>query len=157
MAGDRVDSISEARKLYREHRRHRHEGHVTDYEAGPAPRYGVGGTGMDGVDVDLEQLRQAEHDLADLHDGLVDHLRAAQDLSGPLNDGTSPVTTPMRKAFRDRADPEGGVQAALVDYLDQLVAVRSAILDTLATYAGVDGDEADRLNRQLAYLDQEGV
>jgi hypothetical protein len=84
----------------------------------------------------------------------VDHLKAAQHLMGPLGDGGGPVTGPMRKAFLARADVDGGVQAALLDYLEEMVAVRVAILNTLSTYEGVDGETTNRLARQMSQLEE---
>jgi hypothetical protein len=108
---------------------------------------------MDGIDVDLDALRQAERDLAALHDDLMQHLRDAGELTGPLGDGGGPVTLRMGKAFKRRADVEGGVQSALVDYLGELTGVRFAILNTLAGYDAVNSDMAARFNRQVAQLE----
>lgn len=155
MAGDRVDSFTEAKELYRGHRPQSVAYFTPDIRAGAAPVHGAAGTNMDGIATDFDALVAAERELADLHDDLYDQLRAATALAGPLGDGSSPVTAHMRRAFLDRADIEGGVQAALVDYIEELFAVRSAILETLRTYQGVDGDAADRLNRQMAQMDRE--
>ncbi|HEY0447742.1 hypothetical protein [Actinophytocola sp.] len=150
MARERVDSFTEAKELYGEHKRPRHAAYVApDITVGAAPQHGATGTGMDGIAADFDALVQAERELGDLHDELFTQLRAAAQLSEPLGDGTSPVTGPMRKAFLDRADMEGGVQAALADYIRELGDVRSAILQTLGTYQGVDGEAADRLRRQM--------
>jgi hypothetical protein len=155
MARERVDSFSEAKELYREHRPQSVAYFSPDIRAGAMPLHGAVGTGMDGIAVDLTALVQAERELAELHDDLFDQLRAANALDGPLGDGAGPVTIHMRRAFLNRADLEGGVRAALVDYIEELFTVRSAILQTLAAYQGVDSDLAARLNRQLAQLAQE--
>ncbi|HWM06897.1 MAG TPA: hypothetical protein VNP92_31550, partial [Actinophytocola sp.] len=111
MAGKRVDSFTEAKELYGDHKGPRHGGYIVpDIRDNGLPMHGAAGTNMDGIATDFEELRQAELKLADLHDDLVGHLQAATELSGPLNDGTSPVTGPMRRLFKDRADMEGGVQ-----------------------------------------------
>ena len=155
MARERVDSFSEAKELYGEHKPPRPGAFAApDVQAGAAPQHGAAGQNMDGIATDFDQLRQAERELAGLHDELVAHLRSAADLSGPLGDGSSPVTGPMRTAFADRADMAGGVQAALLDYIDELVAVRVAILDTLATYQGVDDEAVIRLNRHVADVEE---
>jgi hypothetical protein len=154
MAGERIDNLTEAKRLQREHRQHDVAYFAPDVRMGAGVAHGVSGVGMDGIEVDLGALRQAERDLAGLHDGLVQHLKDAQDLTGPLGDGASPVTGPMRKAFLSRADMEGGVQTALLDYLEEMVAVRVAILNTLATYEGVDDDTANRLSRQMSQLEE---
>lgn len=156
MARERVDSFQEAKELYREHRPRSVESYFSpDIRAGAMSSHGAVGTGMDGIAVDLDDLVRAERELAELHDDLFAQLRAATALDGPLGDGAGPVALHMRRAFLDRADLEGGVQAALVDYIEELFTVRSAILQTLAAYQGVDGELAARLNRQMAQLDQE--
>lgn len=155
MAGERIDSLTEAKRLAREHRSHEVAYFMPDITVGGRPEHGVAGTGMDGIEVDFEELRQAERDLAALHDGLVTHLRDAFELAGPLGDGSSPVTGPMRKAFLDRTDVETGVQAALLDYISELISVRAAIIETLNAYDAADGDALDLLNQQVADLDGE--
>ncbi len=155
MAGERIDSLTEAKRLAREHRVHDVAHFMPDIKVGDRPEHGVTGTGMDGIEVDFEELRQAERDLAALHDGLVTHLRDAVELAGPLGDGSSPVTGPMRKAFKDRADLEGGVQATLLDYIGELISVRAAILETLNAYDATDDDALTLLNQQAADLEGE--
>jgi hypothetical protein len=154
MAGDRIDNLTEAKRLRREHREQEVAYFLPDVAAVASVRHGVAGVGMDGIEADFATLRDAERRLAGLHDELVGQLTAAADLTGPLGDGTSPVTRHMRKAFLDRADVEGGVQTALLDYLEELIAVRVAILQTLATYEGVENDTVDRLRRQAGQLEE---
>ncbi len=157
MAGERIDNLTEAKRLRGEYREE-----LVGHRADPAPgipvlpnvQHGVTGVGMDGIEADFATLRQAERDLAALHDDLLAHLRDAADLTGPLGDGTSPVTRAMRKAFRDRADLEGGVQTALLDYMEELIGVRVAILQTLATYEGVENETVGQLRRQLGQLEE---
>ena len=151
MAGERIDSAGEARHLqHKYHQAHTH--HATHYEAGAAPVHGVSGTGMDGVQVDLAKLAEAEGKLAGLHETLMAHLRDATRLTDDLQDGTSPVAGPMREAFFDRAGTEVGVQAFLQGYLDELFNVRGAILQTLAGYRSVDESAVAMLHEQTADL-----
>jgi len=118
--------------------------------------YGVVGTGMPGgIEADLDELRVAEQELARLQEGLMEHLRAANALTEPMQDGTGPVTTHMRRAFLDRADIDGGVQAALSDYLTELLVVRGNILDAIAGYQGVDEEAMAQLNQHATELDRE--
>lgn len=154
MAGDRIDNLTEAKRLQREYREQGFAYLLPDVASFGNVQHGVTGEGMDGIEADFATLRQAERDLAALHDDLVAHLRDAAELTGPLGDGGGPVTGPMRKAFLDRADLEGGVQTALLDYLEELISVRTAILQTLATYEGVETDTADRLRTQAAQLEE---
>lgn len=161
MAGKRIDDLSDAKKLARDYDDkdtfHGSAGAVVgSFHTGPAPAYGVTGQGMpDGVEADLDELRAAEAELARLQDGLLEHLRMANELTEPLKDGSSPVTKPMRKAFFDRANIDSGVQAALVDYMEELMVVRANILDAVAGYQGVDDDAVAQLNRQATELDRE--
>ena len=60
----------------------------------------------------------------------------------------------MRKAFKSRADMSGGVQTALLDYIEELIAVRVAIVQTLVSYEGVENDAMGRLRRQVAQLEE---
>ncbi|GAB3433731.1 hypothetical protein [Actinophytocola sediminis] len=152
MVRERVDSFTEAKERYHEHRPQAVAYVSPDIRAGAAPTHSAAGTGMDGIAVDVDALVRAERELADLHDDLFAQLREAGTLTGPLGDGAGPVATHLRQAFLDRADLDGGVQAVLVDYLEELVTVRSAILATLGAYQGVDNDLAARLNRHLAQL-----
>jgi hypothetical protein len=154
MGRERIDNLTEAKHLREEYRPKDVAYLVPEVGALVAGQHEVTGTGMDGIQADFGALRQAEQDLAALHDDLVDHLNEAAELAGPLSDGSSPVATPMRAAFRTRADNEGGVQAALQQYLTELISVRVAILKTLATYEGVEQDTVSRLQRQLLQLEE---
>lgn len=154
MAGDRIDNLTEAKRLKDEYKGHDSAFVIESLTPYGNATHGVSGVGMDGIDADFDTLRQAERDLAGLHDDLLAHLRDAAELTGPLGDGTSPVTGPMRKAFLDRADLEGGVQTALLDYLEELIGVRTAILQTLATYQGVEDDMVDRLRTHAGQLEE---
>lgn len=154
MAGERIDNLTDAKRLRGEYREEMVAYVVPDTAALPNAQHGVTGLGMDGIEADFETLRQAERDLAALHDDLLAHLKDAAELTGPLGDGTSPVTRAMRKAFRDRADLEGGVQTALLDYMEELIGVRMAILQTLATYEGVENETVGQLRRQLGQLEE---
>ncbi|MFC4858719.1 hypothetical protein [Actinophytocola glycyrrhizae] len=154
MAGDRIDSLTEARRLRREHGEEDVAYFLPRVASFGDVRHGVTGVGMDGIEADFATLRQAERDLAALHDDLLAQLKDAAELTGPLGDGTSPVTRHMRKAFLDRADLDGGVQTALLDYMEELILVRTAIVATLGTYEGVENDMVERLRTQAAQLEE---
>jgi hypothetical protein len=153
MGRERIDNMTEAKHLRREYREEDVAYVVPDITGVQGGRHAVAGVGMDGIEVDFEALRQAERDLAALHDDLMSHLNEAADLTGPLTDGSSPVATPMRLAFRTRADNEGGVQTTLQQYMSELISVRIAILDTLAGYEGIEDDTVGKLQRQLIQLE----
>lgn len=154
MARERIDDLADAKRLKHEHKPEDEAFVLSDVVGLPAVAHGVGGVGMDGIEVDFAALQQAERQLAGLHDELVKHLNDADELTGPLGDGSSPVTVSMRKAFRVRADMEGGVKRALLDYMEELIAVRTAIVQTLDTYTGVEGDTVEDLRRHAAQLEE---
>jgi hypothetical protein len=154
MAGERIDNLTEAKLLRREYQEHEVLEAVPEIAALGNVQHAVTGVGMDGIDADFATLRSAQQQLANLHDELYKSLTQAAELAGPLGDGTSPVTGPMRRAFRDRVDMEGGVQAALVQYLRELNAVQNAIVQTLGTYEGVETETVDRLRRQASEIEE---
>ena len=147
MGRERVDSFTEAKELSADHKRGRHHKPGPDIHAGPAQSHGAAGQNMDGVAADFDQLTVLDGRLQSLRDELAGHQAKAAELAGPLVDGTSPVTAPMRKAFLQRADVEEGVQGTLAQYIEEIDAVRTAIANTLSTYRGVDGDAVSRFNR----------
>jgi hypothetical protein len=122
---------------------------------GPRPIHAITGTGMNGVEVDLNHLSRVDRQLADLHDDLVAYKHEATVLTGPLRDGNSPIVGHMRRAFFERADLDGGLQGILDEYFNELIRVRVAIQATLQSYQALDGDAAARLQRQMAELREE--
>lgn len=153
MGRERIDNLTEAKHLRHEYREQDVIYAVPEISGVSGGRHRVDAVGMDGIQADFESLRQAERDLAEAHDDLVKLMVKASDLTGPLTDGNSPVTGPMRTAFHSRADAEGGVQAALTQYIHELVEVRVGILETLATYEGVENEAVGRLQRQINQLE----
>ena len=153
MGRERIDNLTEAKHLRHEYREHDVAHVVPEITGVGGGEHRVDAVGMDGIQADFAALRQAESELARLHDELVSHLTEATDLTGPLGDGTSPVTGPMRAAFHSRADDEGGVQAALRQYISELMAVRIGIRDTLSTYEDADTDAASTLRAQTSELE----
>jgi len=147
MARERVDSFTEAKRLSADHDRVRPGKNRRDIHAGDAGVHGATGQNMDGISADFQRLTDLYGQLQGLRDRLVQQRAAAVELAGPLADGTSPVTGPMRKAFHSRADVYEGVQGALDQYIGELDAVRTAIVNTLQTYQGVDSDAVARFNR----------
>lgn len=147
MGRERVDSFTEAKELAGEHKKGRHHRPGPDIHAGHAQSHGAAGQNMDGIAADFDQLVVLDGRLQTLRDELTGHQAKAVELTGPLADGSSPVTGPMRKAFMQRADIEEGVQGTLAQYVEEIDAVRAAIANTLGTYRGVDGDAVTRFNR----------
>ena len=146
MARHRVDSFTEAQELSHDHKTVRPHRPGPDIHAGQAQTHGATGQNMDGISADFQRLTDLYGQLQTLRDRLVQQRAAAAELTGPLEDGTSPVTAPMRKAFHQRADADAGVQGALDQYIGELDAVRAAIVNTLQTYQGVEGDAVARFN-----------
>jgi hypothetical protein len=155
VTAERIDNVADAERLAKKYKPVPVKNVNPDDHVGPRQVYQVTATGMNGVQVDLGKLDATEKRLAALHEQLVRHLETATGLTGPLKDGSSPVTGPMRHAFLQRADAEGGVQKVLRDYLSELARVRVAILQTLATYEAMDSDAADLLNAQIDDLNLE--
>jgi hypothetical protein len=147
MGRDRVDSFTEAKQLSAEHKQGRHHKVGPDIHAGHAQSHGAAGQNMDGISADFDQLLVLDGQLQTLRDELAGHQAKAVELAAPLEDGSSPVTAPMRKAFLQRADVEEGVQGSLAQYIEEIDAVRAAIANTLGTYQGVDGEAVTRFNR----------
>lgn len=149
MARERVDSYTEAKELSAEHKRVRPRKSGPDIHAGAAVPHGAAGQNMDGIAADFQRLSDLNGELQVLRDRLAQHRAEAVELTGPLTDGTSPVTGPMRKAFHQRADVDEGVLGALDQYIGELDAVRAAIVNTLHTYQGVDSEAELRFNRVM--------
>jgi hypothetical protein len=155
MGRERVDSFTEAKTLSGEHKQGRHRKLGPDIHAGQAQGHGAAGQNMDGISADFDQLVVLDGQLKALRDELVGHQNKAAELTGPLTDGSSPVTAPMRKAFLQRADVEEGVAGTLAQYIEELDAVRTAIANTVGTYQGVDGDAVSRFD-QVTTLEETG-
>jgi hypothetical protein len=104
---------------------------------------------MTGFELDPDAMVEAKRRLAGLRDELVAHQKTANRLAAPLANGTAknPVVKEMRSAFSDRADNDGGVQAVLQDYIDELDDIQDAILITLATYKDLDSGAAAAMPR----------
>ena len=149
MGRERVDSFTEAKHLSEDHKRVRPDKTGPDIHAGQLHAHGASGVGMDGISVDYGELSRLNGELQRRRDELVEQLARAAELTGPLADGSSPVTGPMRKAFFQRADVEEGVQGTLQQYILELEAVMDTITNTLDTYRGVDGFSGSRFD-QLA-------
>jgi hypothetical protein len=147
MGRERVDSFTEAKELSAEHKKGRHRKVGPDIHAGQAQGHGAAGQSMDGISADFDQLVVLDGQLQALREELVAHQTKAAELTGPLTDGSSPVTAPMRKAFLQRADVEEGVGGTLAQYIEEVDSVRAAIANTLGTYQGVDGDAVSRFNQ----------
>ncbi|MGQ0839411.1 hypothetical protein [Actinokineospora sp.] len=141
----RVRTMQQAEALRSEHQETTGAFMMPDITVGPRGNHSVSGTGMDGVEADYAELTRADKALAELHDQLVGQLRTATELSEPLRDGGGPVAAQMRRAFLDRADADGGVQAVLADYIEELTAVRMSIRETLQAYQQVDEQAAAAL------------
>jgi hypothetical protein len=144
MGRHRVDSLAEAKELSHDQHAVRPHRPGPDIHAGHAQQHGATGQNVDGITADFQRLTELYGQLQSLRDRLVQQRAAAAELTTPFEDGTSPVTGPMRKAFHQRADVDGGVQGALDQYIGELDAVRTAIVNTLQTYQGVEGDAVAR-------------
>ena len=108
----RVRSEADAERLRHELRHDGHHGH--DRHGGHGGRHGhaeefapLSGAGHAGVaadgsgvvELDPGEFAAADAELARRYDEVAGYLRQAMELEGPLADGASPVTAPMRTAF----------------------------------------------------------
>jgi hypothetical protein len=148
MARERIDSRADARETLGKYREEAVMYVAPETRAGPKGAFGVAGAGMDGIEVDLNALYDAERDLRELQKKLRDHLEKAADLRDNLHDGKTLVARHMRQAFLDRVDAEGGVEGALEDYIDEVDEVRMRIRETLAAYEDLDTEAAARIRSQ---------
>ncbi|TCO52963.1 hypothetical protein [Actinocrispum wychmicini] len=152
----RIQDMHDVRRMAREEHalRERPRPHIAKASEFAAPT-GAGADavvadgGADGFDLEPQALDQAEQDLARLSDEIGDHLRAAEVLGVVLQDGKSPVTRPMRRAFGLRGgDEPGGVRTALQGYMDELTAIRNAIRQVRTIHTENDHNAANGLSEQ---------
>ena len=147
MSGERIKNTGDAKELLGKYHV-RKAGH-SDVKVHAAPKsdHSIAGTGMDGFEIDRDEMLRAQGQLSELREQLQTHLRTAQDLGHPLPDGTSKVAHTMRRAYRDRASLERGVQGVLLAYLAELDAVQRAIQASLQTYDDLDAAAASGVSR----------
>ncbi len=155
MTRERVDSRTEAKDLKDEYHEVRPHKVKTNDHIGAAPVHGVAGTGMDGMEAQLDMLARTEGQLAGLHNDLMAQLEDARKLTDELKDGSGPIAAKMRRTFLQLADDDGGVQTALRGYISELFGVRVAILQTLDSYRWVDQEAVNVLNRQVEEFNAE--
>lgn len=147
MSGDRIKNTGDAKELQDKYHV-RKAGHSdVKVHAAPLSDHTMAGVGMDGFEIDRDAMLLAQGQLAELRAQLATHQRTAQDLAAPLPDGTSKVAHTMRKAYKDRASAERGVQRVLGDYLAELDAVQAAIKATLQVYDDLDSAAARGVGR----------
>jgi hypothetical protein len=148
MARERIDSRAEAREAREKYHEEAVMYLAPRTHAGPKGTFGVAGTGMDGIEVDPQALIAADRELDRLHRRLLDHLRDADKLADQLHDGKTLVSRHMRRKFLDKVEAEGGLKAALEDYLDELKDVQIRVRESLAAYQDLDTDGAARIRSQ---------
>ena len=98
---------------------------------------------MSEFELDPAAMQAAFNDLDQHMRDLAAYQAVAANLYRTLPDGHSPIAPQMRKAYKDRADFHGGVQAVLQDYLDELADIRDNISMSTASYAELDAGAAD--------------
>lgn len=154
MTRERIDNFTEAVHLRDDYDRPKIHRVRPNDEVGAAPAHGVAGTGMNGIEVQLDALAQAQRELGVLQDKLLGQLDAARGLTDELRDGGGPIAAKMRRTFLQLADAEGGVQTTLTEYMAELFDMRIVMLQTLASYQRVDDDAVAELNRQIATFEE---
>jgi hypothetical protein len=98
------------------------------------------------IELDPAEIAAADAELARREDELSGSLEQAKLLAHPLKDGTSPVAAHLRKAFGIRGSADGGVQAILRQYLDELAGLRTAIRQAGTGHVQQDSDAKDALD-----------
>jgi hypothetical protein len=93
---------------------------------------------MAGFQLDPAEMRSAFARLQQCRDQVQGYLAMAAGGIGEIGDGNSLVAIQMRKAYLDRADRDGGLQAVLEDYLGELDDVLDTMSTTLETYQATD-------------------
>jgi hypothetical protein len=137
-----IRNVEDAKDLRHEHKPEKTGFHKPNTQVGAAPEHGVTGQGMNGMEVDVDALRDIDKQLEQHQHELTRQLTRAARLTEYLNDGETPISGPMRRAFLDRADDQGGIQGTLQQYLDELSDVRLAISATLESYQNLDASAA---------------
>lgn len=148
MDGHRLSDKADARRLLRELPKEHHTGPVAKADQVEAPR-GAGSAELVGdagrIELDPAEIAAAQAELDRRHEELSALLTHAGELEAPLRDGSGPVSVHLRKAFGIRGSADGGVQAILRDYLDELAALRDAIRQAADTYQRNEADTGDAL------------
>jgi hypothetical protein len=145
---DTVRNLTEAKELRKKYagadRDPKHIEHARDVaEPTGAGSAGVQAEDGDGIDLDLEAVEAAQRKLGQHYLELSAYLERAKSLDGQLNDGKGPVAEPMGKAFTLRAGAdEGGVQAMLRAYLEELSSLRESIRRVGSTHQEFDQQSA---------------
>lgn len=154
MSGERIRTTGDAKEL--QHHYHKVKPGHSDTKVPEAhwDDHKMAGVGMDGFEIDRDAMVFAQGKLASLREELQSHLHWAEDLSHPLPDGTSKVAHTMRKAYRERASMEQGVQGILRDYLKELETVQAAIGATLQVYDALDAAAAQGVGRTAPEVGQ---
>src|ERR1041384_892000 len=116
---------------------------------------GPGGSerAMDSFQVEVEAMREAYNALVQHRAALEQHRATAADLIDSVPKSTSPrkdrVADKLHEIYRDRADTNGGVQAVLDDYLEELDQIQNTIRTTLEAYAAGEREAISRYQGEV--------
>jgi hypothetical protein len=155
MTRDRFDDRHDLKEAKHEHHEVRPHKVKTNDHVGAAPVHGVAGTGMDGMEAQLDTLLTTDRQLEGLQKALMAQKQTAAALTHDLKDGAGPIAAKMRQSFLQLADNDGGVLTTLDDYINELSGVRQAIAETLHSYRWVDDEAVNVLNRQIEEFNTE--
>lgn len=150
MDSRRLRDRADAQKLLRElGKQPRTPKHVASAEEVRAPT-GAGTAELVGeddgrIELDPAEIAAADAELSRRYDELSDLLAQAKELEAPLKDGSGPVSTHLRQAFRLRGSADTGVQAILREYLNELASLRDAIRQAGVSHQRVDEEAQDSL------------
>ncbi|MBO0840098.1 MAG: hypothetical protein J2O49_04680 [Sciscionella sp.] len=144
-----IHSAGDARNLTHRYRYHNlvgeyaigrghHHGHTHSIKVTRASALSASGNGLQ---VDLVELLGSTKQVTTLADQLHGMINKATDiLYTTLPNGSGPVATAMRHAFRTRADETSGVLGSLQRYQENMNALLQAMLDTAQHYAEREDD-----------------
>lgn len=97
---------------------------------------------MDGFELDYDAMRRAQDQLGRLREILEQQRDTAMRLPDSVPMSTAPIHDPvadkLHEVYLGRADEEGGVQALLEEYIEELDDIQLIIDSTLAAYVDAD-------------------
>lgn len=103
---------------------------------------------MNSFEVEIDAMRAAYAKLVQHRAALEQHRATAATLTDSVPKSAAPrkdrVADKLHEIYRDRADTNGGVQAVLDDYLQELDQIQNTIKTTLEAYAAGEREAVSR-------------
>jgi hypothetical protein len=108
---------------------------------------------MSSFQVEIEAMQEAYKALVQHRAELEQQRARAAELTDSVPLSTAPrkdrVANKLHEIYRGRADADGGVQAVLDDYLDELDEIQNTIRTTLEAYAAGEREAIARYQGQV--------